>query len=115
MSILDRVRQQAEQRREPQVPRDEAAAKAWPDLWELLTSRGSDEKHPRQLGSVRIWCEQGDWRWAVNDPDTFQSFYGVSGTLAEVFGDIEAALHDPAKSWSAWSNSGGGKHHNGKK
>lgn len=95
---LKRAAKEKEQAGLP-MAEDRAFKEQYPTLYDFLTQTAWEDGARRKCGTLMILAEGGRWKGWVHDQDGKRSAWITSGTVADVFGELNAQLEDDTVAW----------------
>lgn len=90
-----------------QLPDDESARSAWPDLWEWMTSTDAGEDHIKEPARLTVTLGIGEWSVSLTDESLGVSLSATSRTLQGTFEALQLALTSPMPAIRTWKGSEG--------
>lgn len=88
---------------------DAGYAAGHPATVEFLTLEKWPDDKPRELGSLKLFVQDGRWKCLLNDPDGRRSACVTADTLTDLMGTVERKLVDDSLDWRTWNGSYGKK------
>ena len=91
------------------VQRDPRIEKAYPALWDYLTTSTTSAGKVRRTTTVLVFVDEGSWKACVNDRDTGEVGFVSSDTAMGLLEALERTLAGDAMEWRASKPYGKGK------
>jgi hypothetical protein len=81
---------------------DPSWVQKYPTLLEYLTSAVWDDKSPREVSTLSIRIEGGQFQLGLNDKAMKRSVYTTASTLTEALKLLEGCLAHGKEPWRSW-------------
>lgn len=102
LTLRERLAEIRRQQRGPSKPDDDEGQKAFPLLWEYLTTHYKDGEKDLDMPRLSVQMGDGEFLVSLGDAALAMGLSATSQTLQGAFQALETALAGGEAAWSSW-------------